>query len=576
MGASAAALLAQSMASSQAYAAPRAARGKSFNIVYRLNGGVNPKNQIRKLAPGESIAVSRLRKPSRTGHDFCGWYSDKELTKKARKVWGDPDVALRRIFARWEPSYYDISYVLRGGQNPKKQIRSVRRNKALSTAKLKKPTRRGYAFDGWYQDSKLLNPATRVWGRPNVEERRIYAKWRLLTYKISYKMGGGREVTTLPRKFTVESAAIKPARVARDGFYFDGWYEDAKFKTARPKIKKGSVGNTVLYAHWKPVDYWEDLLSTKCAAANKLANQAAGAASSFVFITDVHVPSNALVFPHLVKQAIQRTSANMVVFGGDAINYHSNRQDAIDMISFLSTAFGSAEFHFVRGNHDANTNGAKVAEGSQISDVELIGMTAEAHEVRVANKMYYHRDDTAHRVRYIMCDSRVEKTECVDPDQVLWLKDRILELDENWTVLVLVHRFYTTPQVGDDGYTQRIDVSGTVLIDALDEVYDSADAAIVGVICGHCHRDFASRPSKKGYPYVAVSTTCDAYGKVSDDPSRERTLHSDDEHAFDIVTLDTSRKMLHLTRVGWGQDRSFSYAPAKASSTQSLRAGSMS
>ena len=575
MGASAVLLLLVSRPYSPAHAVSKPSRRVSCKIVYKLNGGVNPKGQIGRVSRGEWVPTSRLKKPERANYDFCGWYSDKELTKKAKRVWGLPDAAKRRVYARWEPSLYKISYKLSGGENPKDQVLTVRRNKVLASSKLKKPSRRGYAFDGWYKDPEFLYPTSKVAGKLEVDGRRVYAKWRLKNYKIAYKLKGGKEVVSLPKSYNVKSAAIKPARPVRDGFYFDGWFEDSSFEMARQKIKTGSVGKVTLYASWKPVDYWKDALSRKCATANALYNQSGGVASSFVFITDVHVPSNALVSPYLVKQVLQRTAANMVVFGGDVINYHSNRQNAIDMIAYLPTAFGSTEFHFVRGNHDGNTYSSKAVPEDRITDVELIRMTAGKNEIREDGKLYYYRDDDAHRIRYIMCDSGVGKGERIDAVQVSWLKDRILELDEDWSVLVFVHRFYGDSKISRDGYTHVLDATGNALIDAFDEVYGRSRASIIGVLCGHCHRDFAERPSKKGYPYVAVSTTCDAYAKTEGDPRGERTLRTDDEQAFDVVTIDTSRKMLYLTRVGWGQDRSFSYAANGSASTSALTAGGM-
>lgn len=465
-----------------------------------------------------------------------------------------------------KPASYKIVYKLDGGANPASQILTVTRNKKVSVSKLKVPKRKGYKFTGWYSDSSCSVRAKTIAGVSKAAKRRVYASWKPKTYKISCDMGGGQQVITLPTSYTIESSSITLRHPVRDGYAFTGWYSDSALSQKKTKVKKGSTGNLKLYAGWSPVDYWDKHLEEKCAVINALAAEAEGSPASFVFITDMHLLNNAFVSPYLVKQVIGRTGASMVVFGGDALNYHSTRSDAVDLLGSVRTMFGGLEFHYVRGNHDANTYNSNAVAEVGISDAEFLSLTRGTNEVREGSDLYYYRDDAMRHVRYLFLDSGVTMTNVahIDNAQLSWLRERILELDEKWTVLIMVHRFFNAKAEVPTIFSPSRTLCGIDLIRAIDGVYEEASATIAGVVSGHCHRDYAEYPSAKGYPYFATVTTCDAYGKVSSDPWRARAKGTDDEHAFDVVTLDTDAKMVYLTRIGWGSDRCFSYAPEPA------------
>ena len=77
---------------------------------------------------------------------------------------------------------------------------------------------------------------------------------------------------------------------------------------------------------------------------------------------------------------------------------------------------------------------------------------------------------------------------------------------------------------------------------------------VVGCFCGHLHRDALAQA---GQVQVAV-TTCD--GNLAYDTEEDpRTPGTDGEQVVDIVMVNRRNRSVHLTRVGPGADRSFSY-----------------
>ena len=313
-----------------------------------------------------------------------------------------------------------------------------------------------------------------------------------------------------------------------------------------------------LYADWALADYWDGHFRKKCKIVNEIAAGIANGMPSLVFITDMHLATNIMLSPELVRRVVANTNTNMVVFGGDAINTPISAKEAKHVLRYVRNAFGDAEVHLVRGNHDGNRQGAGATSDKKVTDADFLGIARHESEVRDGEHIYCHRDDEEHKVRFIFLDSGEPNSHHVDARQIAWMKDRVLELEEGWTVLVFVHQFYRYNLEADEVKVVARSTSGILVKDALDSVCDEAKAVIAGVVSGHIHKDYAEY-SEKGYPIV--STNCDAYGRARPDIDYSHKLGTVSEQMFDVISLDTEQKMLYFTRIGHGKNRTFSFAP---------------
>ena len=141
---------------------------------------------------------------------------------------------------------YSITYKLKGGKNNAANPKTYTVN--TPTITLKNPRKDGYTFKGWYSDSKFKKKITEI-KKGSAGNKKIYAKWAK-TYKITYKLNGGKNNAKNPKTYTKTDADITLKSPTRKGYVFKGWYKDAKFKTKITKIKKGSWNNKTLYARW--------------------------------------------------------------------------------------------------------------------------------------------------------------------------------------------------------------------------------------------------------------------------------------------------------------------------------------
>lgn len=112
------------------------------------------------------------------------------------------------------------------------------------------PTRRGYTFAGWYT---AKSGGSRIGSSSVVrttKNQTLYARWKLVKYKIQYSLGKGTNSRSNPVGYTVASRTIVLKNPVRKGYTFKGWYSDPKYKKKVTKIAAGSTGSRKLYARW--------------------------------------------------------------------------------------------------------------------------------------------------------------------------------------------------------------------------------------------------------------------------------------------------------------------------------------
>ena len=105
----------------------------------------------------------------------------------------------------------------------------------------------GYDFEGWYLDEAYTKPITSLEGQTT--DLTIYAKWTILSYKITYVLNGGVNDEENPSEYTTATAYnLKDAK--KEGYRFAGWYTDLADEKTRVTGLKGMFGDLTLYASW--------------------------------------------------------------------------------------------------------------------------------------------------------------------------------------------------------------------------------------------------------------------------------------------------------------------------------------
>ncbi|OQB14372.1 MAG: Internalin-A precursor [Firmicutes bacterium ADurb.Bin193] len=113
------------------------------------------------------------------------------------------------------------------------------------------PTRDGYTFEGWFEDAE----GTTEYNFDTVldADKTLYAKWTpvqveyTVTFDLNYE--GAPEATTAE---TEGGVVARPDDPTRDGYTFEGWYEDEE-GTVLFNFSTELDADKTLYAKWSPV-----------------------------------------------------------------------------------------------------------------------------------------------------------------------------------------------------------------------------------------------------------------------------------------------------------------------------------
>ena len=154
---------------------------KTYTICFKGNGSTSGKMSSltsRKYGKNYQLTANKFK---RTGYTFAGWntkkdgsgttYKNKAKVKNLTAKSGGKVV----LYAQWKKTKYTITYKLKGGKNAAKNPGYY--YYTTKTITLKKPTRKGYQFVGWYSDSKYKNKVTKI-KKGSTGNITLYAKWK--------------------------------------------------------------------------------------------------------------------------------------------------------------------------------------------------------------------------------------------------------------------------------------------------------------------------------------------------------------------------------------------------------------
>lgn len=346
---------------------------------------------------------------------------------------------------------------------------------------------------------------------------------------------------------------------------------------AEKEIKKMENQEKKTGAAQLPEYYFEnDWLEQKMAEIRKATRILHGV--SFAFITDTHVPSNAMNSKYLLQEVVRQTTVKDVFFGGDSVYAFGTQQECLaqaeSMIAFSNEV--TDRFYNVHGNHDFTIRtswedpSGFTAQWGTVYD--LVMRQRENAVSGKAGKCYYYLDNKVQKVRYVILDAYERAaaenqawgiSDYVSQEQYDWLVQEALNV-QDYTIIAFAHPS-ADPEVPSHS-EQMIPVAE--LLRALNnrEKYSwkqgglnveadftKATSVAAAYICGHNHGDYDH--TERGL--LTISTTCDA--SYNDDPKCKRSLGDRSEQAFDVFTVDTETRTISTVRVGAGENRSWKY-----------------
>ncbi|MBE5763247.1 MAG: hypothetical protein E7338_03410 [Clostridiales bacterium] len=194
----------------------------TYNITYELESGESLDGEMPTTYTVEDD-LSLLPKATKLGYDFNGWYIDEAhgiMLDTSIKNTGD--LHLTPVFSETK---YMITYELNGGTNaPGNPTYATYFHK---TVDLTNPTRNGYDFDKWYTNPDNIAGSTFTSGTEISEDVKLYAKWNIKHYLITYHLSTGESCSETPNNYTIEDNPLNLPEASKDGYYFSAWYLDS-------------------------------------------------------------------------------------------------------------------------------------------------------------------------------------------------------------------------------------------------------------------------------------------------------------------------------------------------------------
>ena len=331
----------------------------------------------------------------------------------------------------------------------------------------------------------------------------------------------------------------------------------------------------------KPVGgYWHTELDSAISKIEANREAIGAGVSEFFFLTDVHWLNNAQYSPALINYLSEKLHNQNVVFGGDVVEYHNDtREGAIEeeikpffhALTGYTKAGEALKVMTTVGNHDRNRADAEAQTGIHISEADVyelyVKRVEEFGQTTPGNPNRCCFDDTENKVRYIqfyLVDNKYNvATNAFTKEALDWTEERIMELDEDWTVVLFTHgyRRYNSDTGELDLFEKNIEYKNRIL-----KIKEAAKADIACWIVGHAHinytEELSSDETDETLRLIALSS--DSYSnnrdhKYNTDTAEKMVLGTATEQSFSYFQIDTVNKKIYITRIGAGADLVYSF-----------------
>lgn len=293
----------------------------------------------------------------------------------------------------------------------------------------------------------------------------------------------------------------------------------------------------------------------------------------------------------------KRLPYDAIINCGDEILTNASGGNALVALSNSINSYNIDKMVFCEGNHDRGIIDPVITHRQYYNTV-LRHWKDNENVHTVYPKSYYYRDYPNDKIR-IVCLTLYDMPDeqqgtypyndyyGYDQTQMVWLRDNALNIDSDWSVIVVVHSLPVTSSEGMTGngtagqnptvlrqilesfkngtnvhVTHSDTVAGGVFEINLSTRFDSQGARnLIGVFGGHTHIDTIVKINGINY----VSTCCgyvDSVEYSGNRGNREGLTYS--AICFDIGTIDQTERTVNLYRIGFvptgeSSPRTFTY-----------------
>ncbi len=198
----------------------------------------------------EGVGLPELPTPEKRGYTFEGWYETADYAGSRVTGISSDEKGDRIYYAKWTANVYTVTYNADGGTIPDEGS-YTRYTVGAGLPELPTPTKRGYTFDGWYENADYTGSSVTDIAVADYGDKTYYAKWVANTYTVTYNTDGGTITDEGAYTGYTEGVGLWLPIPEKPGYTFAGWYEDYGFTgSAVMGISAADYGNKTYYAKW--------------------------------------------------------------------------------------------------------------------------------------------------------------------------------------------------------------------------------------------------------------------------------------------------------------------------------------
>ena len=205
-----------------------------YTITFDSNDGTD----IVPITQDYNSNVVKPDDPTLIGYTFSGWFIDEELIESYN--FDKMPASDITVYAKWTINQYTITFNSNGTE-----LAPITQDYDTTVAEPLEPTRVGYTFSGWYEDQTLVTEY--IFTSMPASDITVYAKWIINQYTITFDLNGGTDLAPITQDYN--SYVMYPDIPTKDGYVFDGWYNDESLSTEYV-IKSIAPYDITLYAKW--------------------------------------------------------------------------------------------------------------------------------------------------------------------------------------------------------------------------------------------------------------------------------------------------------------------------------------
>ncbi len=212
-----------------------------LKVTFNTNGGTT--------VDAQSIlynGTATTKTTTKTGYDFGGWFDNEACSGDAYNF-ATPVTAPLTLYAKWTIHEYDVKFFNDDGTQLGATVK-VQYNTAIPANKVPTATKAGHQFRYWLNGTTQFDLATLI-----TEDVELTAYFTINSYTITFVYNDRTETKSVNYGGTVSKPS--DSETDRDGYTFDGWYNNAVSTTEQYNFATLVTGPITLTAKWTPITY---------------------------------------------------------------------------------------------------------------------------------------------------------------------------------------------------------------------------------------------------------------------------------------------------------------------------------